>query len=177
VPPVLTRGALGEPPTSHPDVIDHRVTSACSRREDGREGGRSASAPRPTARPDRRLDLSADARATLARVSQKVAKGRDDSGEPLLTVAARQVGMRRAFRVLTFMAAWDRARKAMRRESLTLDEYAEWWKVTRRTSYHEQALFREAFPAESTPDRLLDLAEGQWVERQGITGLGAVVIL
>lgn len=105
-----------------------------------------------------------------------VAHGRFETGEPLLTVAARQVGMRRAFRVLTFMAAWDRARKAMRRESISLEEYAEWWKVARRTSFDEQALFRQAFPDESTPDRLLDLAEGQWVERQGIQGLGAVIL-
>lgn len=109
-------------------------------------------------------------------MSQRVAQARTESGEPLLTIAARQIGMRRAFRVLTFMAAWDRARKAMRRETLTLQEYADWWRENQRTAYRDQALFREAFPSESTPDRLLDLAEGQWIERHGIKGLGAVVV-
>lgn len=107
---------------------------------------------------------------------QTVAHGRDQAGEPLLTIAARQLGMRRAFRVLTFMAAWDRARKAMRRERITLQEYAEWWRETERTAYRDQALFRQAFPGEDTPDHLLDLAEGQWVERHGIKGLGAVIV-
>lgn len=109
-------------------------------------------------------------------MSQKVAHARDVTGEPLLTIASRQIGMRRAFRVLTFMAAWDRARKAMRRETITLQEYRDWWRETERTAYRDQALFREAFPDEATPDRLLDLADGQWIERHGIKGLGAVVV-
>jgi hypothetical protein len=109
-------------------------------------------------------------------VSQKVSQARDSAGEPLLTIAARVVGLRKAFRVLTFMAAWDRARRAMRHETLTLAEYADWWKVPESTAYREQALYRQAFPGESTPDRLLDAAEGQWVERHGIKGLGQVLV-
>lgn len=112
----------------------------------------------------------------MTNMSQKIAHATDYSGEPLLTIAARQLGMRRAFRVLTFMAAWDRARKAMRKQTLTLHDYCEWWRETERTAYRDQALFREAFPGETSPDRLLDLAEGQWIERHGIKGLGAVVI-
>ena len=109
-------------------------------------------------------------------VSQKVSHATGASGEPLLTIAARSVGLRKAFRVLTFMAAWDQARRAMRRETLTLAEYAEWWRESPATSYRHQALFREAFPGESTPDRLLDLADVQWNERQGLAGLGRVVV-
>jgi hypothetical protein len=75
------------------------------------------------------------------------------------------------------MAAWDRARVAMRRESITLQEYADWWKVSQPTSFREQKLFREAFPGESTPDRLLDLAGTQWSERHGLNGLGAVTVV
>jgi hypothetical protein len=109
-------------------------------------------------------------------VSQKVSQARDVTGEPLLAVATRRVGLRRAFRVLMFMAAWDHARKSMRRETITLQEYAEWWRANERTAYREQALFREAFPDDKGPDRLLDLAEGQWIERQGLKGLGRVLI-
>jgi len=107
-------------------------------------------------------------------VSQKVSQGRDATGEPLLKVATRAVGLRKAFRVLTFMAAWDRARVAMRRQTLTLDEYAQWWKISPSTSYREQALFRECFPGESTPDRLLDVAGVQWDESHGVAALGQV---
>jgi hypothetical protein len=108
-------------------------------------------------------------------VSQKISQARGEKGEPLLTIAARAVGLRKAFRVLTFMAAWDRARVAMRRQTLTLDEYAQWWKVSPATSYREQALFRECFPQESTPDRLLDVAAVQWDESHGVAALGRVL--
>lgn len=109
-------------------------------------------------------------------MSQKVAHGEDQSGRPLLVVASERVGVRKAFKVLTFMATWDRARRAMRKQALTLDEYADWWKEPRSTSFRHQALFREAFPGEETPDRLLDMAEGQWIERKGVSALGAVVV-
>lgn len=112
----------------------------------------------------------------MGAMSQKIAHGADVNGVPLLTVAGRNVGLRKAFQALTFMAAWDTARRALRRESLTLEEYGHWWKVSHSTMYREQARFREAFPGEMTPDRLLDLAEGQWVERQGVQGLGSVQI-
>jgi hypothetical protein len=107
-------------------------------------------------------------------VSQRVAQARATDGHPLLVVAQQRVGLRRAFRALTFMAAWDHARRALRRESLTLSEYAEWWRESEATAYRHQALFREAFPGEKTPDHLLDLAAVQWDERTGVAGLGAV---
>jgi len=108
--------------------------------------------------------------------SQTVAHGTDSAGEPLLTIASRRVGLRRGFRVLTFMASWDRARRALDKRPITLEEYREWWRESERTAYRDQALFREAFPDELTPDHLLDLAYGQWIEKQGIKGLGAVII-
>jgi hypothetical protein len=120
------------------------------------------------------MRFSALSAVTMAPMSQRVAHGKDESGEPLLTIAARRVGLRRAFRVLTFMAAWDRARRALDKRPIGLEDYREWWRETERTAYREQALFREAFPGESTPDRLLDLAYEQWVERQGVQGLGQV---
>ena len=97
-------------------------------------------------------------------------------GEPLLAIASRNVGVRRAIKAMTFMAAWDRARYAMRRETISLTEYADWWKVSHGSSYREQATFRQAFPGESTPDRLLDLAAAQWDATSGLSGLGRVVV-
>jgi hypothetical protein len=109
-------------------------------------------------------------------MSQKVSQARSGSGEALFDIARSNAGLRKAFQALTFMAAWDLARRALRRETLTLEEYADWWKVARTTSFREQSRFREAFPGETTPDRLLDLAEGQWIQRHGVQGLGAVRI-
>jgi hypothetical protein len=91
----------------------------------------------------------------------------------LLDVARHNAGFRVAIQALTFMAAWDHARRALRRETLTLAEYAEWWRVSRPTAFREQARFRSAFPTESTPDRLLDHVAAAWDERTGVKGLGS----
>jgi hypothetical protein len=92
----------------------------------------------------------------------------------LFEYARKRVGFRRSVQVFTFMVAWDHARRAMRHESITLDEYADWWKVSRSTAFREQSRFREVFPAEATPDRILDLAAAAWDERTGVQGLGRV---
>jgi hypothetical protein len=95
---------------------------------------------------------------------------------PLFEIVRQRVGFRQAVQVFVFMIAWDQARRAMRRETLTLAEYADWWKVSRPTSFREQARFREAFPSETTPDRLLDVVAAAWDERTGVQGLGATRI-
>lgn len=97
------------------------------------------------------------------------------TGEPLLTIAARRVGLRKAFKVLSFMAAWDHAQRAIGHE-IGIEAYAEWWREPNGTVYRHQALFRDAFPDETTPARLLAIAATQWDERKGIDALGAVVI-
>jgi hypothetical protein len=112
--------------------------------------------------------------AKLRGMSRRVGQATDDQGTPLLTVAARRVGTRRAFKVLTFMASWEYARRQMRVQTLTVPEYAEWWREPEATAYRHQALFREAFPGEKNPDRLLDAAAAQWDERTGVAGLGRV---
>lgn len=107
--------------------------------------------------------------------SQHVAQGQS-GGEPLLLIAQRRIGLRKAIRVLGFMAEWDHARSKMRRDTITVEEYRAWWKESQRTAYRRQEEFRAAFPGEKTPDRLLDVAAHQWAERDGLAGLGRVVI-
>ncbi len=107
--------------------------------------------------------------------SQKVARGRARDGEPLLTVAARNVGLTKAFKVLGYMAAWDVAQKALGPD-MGIEAYVEWWKEPRATAYRHQVLFREAFPGETTPARLLAEVQGQWDDRRGLSGLGEVLI-
>ncbi len=92
----------------------------------------------------------------------------------MLAIAAREVGFRKAFKVLSFMAAWDYAQRQIGHE-IGITEYATWWKESNGTAYRHQALFREAFPGETTPARLLGLAVEQWDQRQGTAGLGACV--
>jgi hypothetical protein len=89
----------------------------------------------------------------------------------LLQIAAARVGVIRAYRVVAFMVEWSMARRALGQETLTVEEFAEWWRIHVRTAYREQARFREAFPDETTPDRLVDHALTVWDERTGIDGL------
>jgi hypothetical protein len=92
-------------------------------------------------------------------------------GEPLLRIAASHVGLRRGLRALGFMVAWDMCREALGHEP-DVQEYAAWWKEATSTAYRDMALFKEAFPGEDTPSRLLDLAP-QPVE---VRSLGSLVV-
>jgi hypothetical protein len=93
----------------------------------------------------------------------------------LLEVAVRRVGALKGARVLSFMVAWDVVRQELGHEP-SIEEYAEWWRVSERTAWREQARFRESFPGESNPARLMDAARGTWDERQGVRGLGNVAL-
>lgn len=107
-------------------------------------------------------------------VSQRVAQAVDTTGEPLLTVAARRVGLRHAFKALTFMAAWQRVERALGHEP-TMAEYCEWWRESTATAYRHRTNFLNAFPDEQSPSRLLAIASKQWDERHGIAALGEVL--
>src|SRR5205807_7693230 len=72
-----------------------------------------------------------------------------------------------------FMLQWSLTRRALRRPPW-LREYAAWWGVSRSTAFRAQRRFRRCFPAERTPDRLLDVIDGAWDERDGLGGLSAV---
>ena len=86
-----------------------------------------------------------------------------------------RVGIRRGAKVLAFMIAWDLVRQELGHEP-SVEEYAEWWRTSIRTAYREQALFRDAFPGEENPARLMDVSRGAWDERKGVRGLGSVPV-
>ena len=70
--------------------------------------------------------------------------------------AAKNVGAIKSARVIAFVLSWGIAAEAVG-HPLTLEEYADWWKDSRSTAFREQALFREAFPGEKTPQRIVEL--------------------
>jgi hypothetical protein len=74
------------------------------------------------------------------------------------------------------MVEWQIARDQLGRESITLAEFREWWRISERTAYRDQAYFREAFPGETTPDRLLDAALAAWDQRRGVQNLANVPV-
>lgn len=86
----------------------------------------------------------------------------------LQQLAAKRVGQTSGARVVAFIVQWAIAAEAMG-HALTLDEYAEWWHASRSTVFREQARFREAFPGETTPQRLVELLQAEegatWFKR------------
>lgn len=66
------------------------------------------------------------------------------------------MGAIKSARVIAFVLSWGIAAEAVG-HPLTLEEYADWWKDSRSTAFREQALFREAFPGEKTPQRIVEL--------------------
>ena len=90
----------------------------------------------------------------------------------LQRLAARHVGQIGGAKVVAFIVQWAIAGEALG-HSLTLDEYADWWHASRSTVFREQARFREAFPGEATPQRLVDLLkqeEGETWFKRGVSG-------
>jgi hypothetical protein len=53
----------------------------------------------------------------------------------------------------------------------TIEEYADWWGTSRSTAFREQARFRDAFPDETTPERVVQLlfAQDEKWYRSGVT--------
>lgn len=93
----------------------------------------------------------------------------------LAQIAVAKKGVIKGSRVLTFIASWAIAEEALGHPP-SIEEYAEWWKESRSTVYREQARFRECFPHEATPQRIVDLLKAQrssW-KAQGVKGLGQV---
>lgn len=103
--------------------------------------------------------------------------------ESVMQVLVRRVGFIRAGKVLSFVMAWTVADAELglasveleasspeiasaaariawdgRPRSLTVEQYAKFWKLPRSKAYREQQWFREAFEPEGfrTPDDLLD---------------------
>jgi hypothetical protein len=82
--------------------------------------------------------------------------GVGEAGRPLVDFVHDRVGSRRAQRALAFMQGWGVVADELGREP-TVEEYARRFQVPIATAFRDQATFREAFPEETTPDRLLGL--------------------
>ena len=93
----------------------------------------------------------------------------------LRDLATARAGRVEAHGALEFMLHWSLTRRALRRPP-RLGEYAFWWGVSRSTAFRAQRRFRRCFPAERTPDRLLDVVDGAWDERDGLSALSAVCV-
>jgi hypothetical protein len=93
----------------------------------------------------------------------------------LRDLAAQRAGKAEAHGALEFMLQWSVTRGALGRPP-KLREYADWWGCSRSTAFRSQRRFRRCFPGERTPDRLLDVIDGAWDEREGLGGLSSVEV-
>jgi hypothetical protein len=78
----------------------------------------------------------------------------DRAPDPLFVVLTRQVGLRKAFKVLLFITQWGYVYEFVGGPVASVEEYAEWWHLNERNAYREQKLFREALPGDPNPNRL-----------------------
>lgn len=70
-----------------------------------------------------------------------------------LELAVRTAGFRAAVTATGWAYCWAVTREALGHEP-TVEEVADWWNMSRRTAFREQATFRKAFPMLETPARL-----------------------
>ena len=71
-----------------------------------------------------------------------------------------------ASRVLSFLAEWATALRANGWEPITIDEFADHWKMSRASAYRRQALYRRAFPGELLPTERVIRARAAWLDAQ-----------
>jgi hypothetical protein len=94
--------------------------------------------------------------------------GRRRKRPTLQQLASARIGQIAGAKVVAFIVQWAVTEEALG-HAPTLDEFADWWHASRSTAFREQARFREAFPAETTPQRLIDLLKAEegptWFKR------------
>jgi len=70
-----------------------------------------------------------------------------------MEISVKHAGFRGAGTALKWAYSWAYAREALGHDP-TVDEVADWWRMSRRTAFRAQATFREAFPDLDSPAQL-----------------------
>ena len=86
-----------------------------------------------------------------------------------LEVAVRNGGMRAAVTAMSWAYCWAVTREALGHEP-TVEEVADWWNMSRRSAFREQAAFRKAFPTMENPAPIYATPES----RENVTRHAAV---
>lgn len=77
-----------------------------------------------------------------------------------MELAVRTGGMRAAVTAISWAYCWAVTREALGHEP-TVEEVADWWNMSRRSAFREQAQFRKAFPAFDNPAPIYESAESR----------------
>jgi hypothetical protein len=99
-----------------------------------------------------------------------MSKREPGSPVPLVVYLADKVGVLRAGKVGSFIVAWgwysDQLAVKSPGEVPTIEGFGKFWRTSRATSFREQRLFREAFPAHDTPEVLWQSIKAQVAEKK-----------
>jgi hypothetical protein len=107
----------------------------------------------------------------------------DEKGQSLLKVATRNAGLRHGTSAVAFAVAWAVAEQSLGHElgdgvlTNAMQEYRDYWRQSDRTTWRELERFREAFPGEKSPVRLLRLIEDEramGTQKLGAAGFGGL---
>jgi hypothetical protein len=107
-----------------------------------------------------------------------MAKRPDPSRTTLIEWAYAKTGsMLKASRVVSFVVAWDVARRQLDKPRITAAEHAAYWREAESTTYKHLAEFREVFDArpDLMPDDVLDLLEAQRAALSAPADFGGLV--
>jgi hypothetical protein len=77
-----------------------------------------------------------------------------------LEVATRNAGIRKAITATNWAYCWAVTREAIGHDP-SVEEVADWWKMSRRTAFRDQAIFRTAFPTLETPAKIYESEEAR----------------
>lgn len=72
-----------------------------------------------------------------------------------IEVAVRNVGILKAYTAMSWAYTWATARESLKHDP-SVEEVAKWWGQSVRTTYREQAAFREAFPTLESPAQIFE---------------------
>lgn len=77
-----------------------------------------------------------------------------------MEVAVANAGLRQSFRAFSWALNWATVREAIGHDP-TVEEVAEWWNASVRTTFREQAAFRKAFPTLESPGKIFEDPEAR----------------
>jgi hypothetical protein len=80
-----------------------------------------------------------------------MAKSKNDRRDRLVETVIVNVGAIRAYRVMLFISCWGICTQKLGRPPVNVEEYSDWWRMSRSQGFREQQLFRDALPMHRTP--------------------------
>jgi len=77
-----------------------------------------------------------------------------------MELGVTNAGLRQTFRAITWALDWQTVRASLDNDP-SVEEVAKWWNESLRTTYRNQAAFRDAFPTLETPAQIFTSPQAQ----------------